>query len=229
MPRYRIRYSKEGTARFMSHLDMVRTFERAVRRAGIPVSLSQGFNPHSKMAFGFPLPVGVSGLAEYVDIDLDRDVSPDEIVHALGPAMPPGFEIAGARRLEDKVPALMAEVERSSYTVSIGPENALALEDMEKCLEGIMGQVEITVSRRKKDGPPADFNIRPGMLSLSARKEGGRVILEMELMSGSTLNVRPGEVVSALRDRCGMPGEGCHLEITRIGMWGPGGKDLFGA
>lgn len=229
MPRYRIRYSKEGAARFMSHLDMIRTFERAVRRAGLPVALSQGFNPHSRLAFAFPLPVGVGGLEEYVDIELDREVPPEEIVSSLNPAMPPGMKVSGSHRLEDKTPALMAEVERSLYTIRFEREGAPGLEAVQKCLEAIMGLAEITITRHKKDGRQVEFDIRPGLLSLSARNEEGRIVLEMELMAGSRINVRPGEVISAIRERCGIFESGCHLEITRTRTWGPGGKELFGS
>lgn len=227
MPRYRIRYSKEGAARFMSHLDLVRTFERAVRRAGLPVALSQGFNPHSRMAFAFPLPVGVSGLEEYVDIDFDRDISPQEIAGSLNPAMPPGIMVSGAVRLDDRAPALMAEVERSSYTVRFDREGAPGLEAVQKCLERIMGLDQITVTRHKKDGRQVEFDIRPGLLSLLARDEGGRTVMEMELMAGSQVNVRPGEVIAALRERCGIPESGCHLEIVRTRTRGAGGRELF--
>ena len=227
MSRYRISFSKGGPARFMSHLDMVRTFERAVRRAGLPVSMSQGFNPHSKLAFGFPLPVGVSGLEEYADIELEEDISPEIIVKSLGPAMPQGIKVTGACRLEDKTAALMAEVERSSYLVRAGRDESLDPEALRKCLEDLTGLEELPVTRRKKDGREALFDIRPGILSLQAGEDGEGIFVSMELASGSSLNVRPGEVISAVRERCGLFGEGCHLEISRTGMRGPGGKELF--
>lgn len=227
MPSYRISYSKEDAARFMSHLDLVRTFERALRRAGLPVSLSQGFNPHSRLAFGFPLPVGVAGKEEYADINLDREVSPARILLSLNSAMPRGLKVTAACPLKDGSPALMAEVERSSYRVRVGREGAPGLEAVKNCLEKIAGMAGIPVTRRKKDGSPALFDIRPGILSLGASEEEGRVVIEMELMAGSSLNIRPGEVIQALRELCGIPGQGCSLEITRTRVLGRGGKELF--
>ncbi|MCL6610515.1 MAG: TIGR03936 family radical SAM-associated protein [Peptococcaceae bacterium] len=228
MPRYRIRYSKEGAARFMSHLDLARTFERVLRRAGLPVTLSRGFNPHSRLAFGFPLPVGVAGLEEYVDMDLDRDISPAEIIRSINSAMPPGLKATGSCRLEERAPALMSEVERSTYLVRFDRGDAPDLETVRQCLERVMGLPEVPVARRKKDGPPVPFDIRPGILSLSAREEDGRMVVEMELMAGSSLNVRPGEVIQALGERCGIFGGNCRPEITRTGSRGRGGKELFG-
>ncbi|MFZ5647066.1 MAG: TIGR03936 family radical SAM-associated protein [Bacillota bacterium] len=227
MSRYRIRYSKDGPARFISHLDMLRTFERAVRRAGLPVSLTQGFNPHPRLSFGFPLPVGMSGLNEYVDVELDTAVPPAEIVSLLDKAMPPGFRVTGACPVDEKAPALMAEVDRSVYRVRTDPVKVpIGIDVVKNCIEDLVKSGEIIVVRRKKDGPQAEFDIRPGILGISVSKEDGCIILEMELMTGSSLNVRPEEVIGAMRERCGIFKE-MGLEIVRTIITGRGGKDLF--
>lgn len=227
MPRYRVKYSKVDTARFMSHLDLVRTFERALRRAGLPVALSQGFNPHSRMSFSFPLPVGVAGLEEYADIEFDREVSPDQMARSLNAAMPNGLKVTGACPLEERAPALMAEVERSAYMVRLDREGTPGLEEVRECLGRLLEMDGIPVIRRKKDGTGYTFDIRPGILSLSAREEGGRVVVEMELMAGSSLNIRPGEVIGAMRERCGIPDPGCP-GVIRTRTRGRGGRELFG-
>ncbi|MFZ5650730.1 MAG: TIGR03936 family radical SAM-associated protein [Bacillota bacterium] len=227
MPRYRIRYSKEGPARFISHLDMLRTFERALRRAGLPVSLTQGFNPHPRMSFGFPLPVGMSGLNEYMDIDLDSAMPVEEIAGSLEKAMPPGFGVTGVCPVSEKAPSLMAEAERSLYSVRVDRDEVPGgMAAVKNCVEDMMNSDEINVVRRKKDGRKAVFDIRPGLIRISAGEEGGSVVLEMELMTGSSLNVRPEEVIGAMRERCGILKE-TGLEIVRTVIAGRGGKDLF--
>ena len=228
MIRYRIRYSKEGAARFISHLDMVRTFERVVRRASLPVSLSEGFNPHPKFGFGFPLPVGMAGQSEYVDLMLDSAMDPDQIVSSLERAMPPGLRVTGACLVEEEKSALMAQVERSVYQVRAAREELpKGVETLRKCLEDMMGMQEITISRRKKDGRNVIFDIRPGLLAFSVREDEAAVVIEMELMTSSSLNVRPEEVIEAVRGHCGLLNNDCHLDFTRTGIAGPGGKDLF--
>lgn len=228
MTRYRIRYSKEGPARFISHLDMVRTFERVVRRASLPVSLSEGFNPHPKFGFGFPLPVGMAGLNEYVDLMLDRAMEPDQIVSSLERAMPPGLRVTGACLVEEKSPALMAQVERSVYQVRAARgELSKGVETLRKCLEDMMGMQEVTISRRKKDGRNVIFDIRPGLLAFSVGEEEAALVIEMELMTSSSLNVRPEEVIEAVRGLCGILNNECHLDSTRTGIAGAGGEDLF--
>lgn len=243
MPRYRIRYSKEGPARFISHLDMLRTFERALRRAGLPFSLTQGFNPHPRMSFGLPLPVGMSGLNEYVDVELQIDMAPAEIAGSLEKVMPPGFRVTGACPVDEKAPSLMSEAQRSVYRVRVykewrdtssrnvpdmGGEAPGGMAYVKKCAEEIMNSGEITVVRRKKDGRQTVFDIRPGLIGISVDEEDGSTVMEMELMTGSSLNVRPEEVIGAMREKCGVLKE-AGLEIVRTSIFGQGGKDLFTA
>jgi len=224
--RYRIRYSKEGAARFISHLDMVRTFERVVRRASLPVSLSEGFNPHPKFGFGFPLPVGMAGLNEYVDLMLDSAMEPIQIVSSLEKAVPPGLRVTGACQVEQGSPALMAQVERSVYLVRAARAELPGEEELKKCMEDMMGAQEIIINRRKKDGRHVPFDIRPGLLAFTLKEEVAGVVIEMELITSSSLNVRPDEVIDAISERCGLLA-GCHLDFIRTRITGRGGEDLF--
>ncbi|MHB8156698.1 MAG: TIGR03936 family radical SAM-associated protein [Desulfocucumaceae bacterium] len=229
MPRYRIRYSKGGTARYISHLDMLRTFERAVRRAGLPVSLSQGFNPHPRFSFGLPLPVGISGLNEYVDLDLEVVIPPDQLVSSLDSAMPPGITVTGSCLVEEKEISLMAATERSDYLVrfesELFPGGAGSIK---RSLEEILNLTEIPVTRLKKDGRQVSSDIRPGLLRLLVKdEEAGTILVEMDLITGSSLNVRPREVIALILDHCGLSGESCIPEVTRSRVSGAAGKDLF--
>jgi len=207
---------------------MIRTFERAVRRAGLPVSLTEGFNPHPRFSFGMPLPVGVAGLGEYVDIDLEAAVPEDNIVTYLDKVMPPGIRITGARLVEGGGKSLMADTERSSYLARVEEESLNGGPGkLQECIEEIMRSKELTVNRRKKEGGSVPFDIRPGILKLSARDEGGGfILLEMELMTGSSLNVRPLEVIEAIVG-CGALEKDCHIEVARTRIAGRGGKELF--
>lgn len=89
----RIRFAKKDSARFISHLDLVRTAGRSLKRAGIPVYYTQGFNPHPYLVFSPPLPVGVTGLCELLDIRLDRPLSPQSVLDMLKGAFPAGLEV----------------------------------------------------------------------------------------------------------------------------------------
>ena len=96
MQKLRLRYAKRGPLRFTSHRDVARAFERALRRAKVPMAYSQGFNPHPKVSWIGAAPTGVASEAEYVEIQLVETVEPDELVRVLDVAMPPGLDLLEA-------------------------------------------------------------------------------------------------------------------------------------
>src|SRR5690242_3690544 len=94
--RVRLRYAKRGPLRFTSHRDFARAFERAIRRAGVPVAYSQGFSPHPKISYASAAPTGVASEAEYLEIGLQAEVDPDQLLLALDAALSPGLDVLEA-------------------------------------------------------------------------------------------------------------------------------------
>src|SRR5947199_2978103 len=94
--RIRLRFAKRGRLRFLSHRDIARSFERAVRRAGLPVAHSHGFNPHPRLSWMGAAPTGSASEAEYVEIGLTRLVDPRELLAALDAALPDGPDVLAA-------------------------------------------------------------------------------------------------------------------------------------
>ena len=88
MYRYLIRFSKSGTICYISHLDLMRVFQRAIKKTGIKQSYSQGFNHHPKMGFGQPLSLGYTGLNEYMEFETEEEYDPDELKQTLSGVMP---------------------------------------------------------------------------------------------------------------------------------------------
>jgi radical SAM-linked protein len=109
-------YAKEGPAKYISHLDLIRAFERAARRAGLPVAFTQGFNPHPKLSFAAPLAVGTAGEAEFADLELTENIPAGVVAKSLSEAMPEGLRLIEARMVAESAPALMAMVDRAAYT-----------------------------------------------------------------------------------------------------------------
>ncbi|MGQ0573357.1 MAG: TIGR03936 family radical SAM-associated protein [Pseudonocardia sp.] len=114
--RMRLRFAKRGRLRFLSHNDVARSFERAVRRAGVPVSYSHGFSPHPRMSWHGAAPTGVASEAEYVEIGLTREIDPGELVRALDAALPDGLDVlaaapAGGAALADRIDASAWRIE----------------------------------------------------------------------------------------------------------------------
>jgi radical SAM-linked protein len=174
----------------------MRAFERAARRASLPLAYSSGFNPRPKITFAAPLAVGMSGCREYVDFELEKELDPAEVLDRLRENMPGGLVPYRAQAVA-KGPSLMSLVQRNRYlAVGEAPEG-MDQETVAAGLERFLACGEITVERQSAKGLRRK-NIRPGIHSLAARLEGGKLYLTMELKAGSAGNVRPDEVIAAL-------------------------------
>jgi len=219
MFRYRIQFSKLGPAGYLSHLDLVRTFERAMRRAGLPLAFSQGFNPHPRFNFAAPLPVGVCGEREYLDLELEEELPPDELARRLAACLPEGLSVAQARPVPPQSPALMAVVQRAVYRVCLTLREEAADEQLAEYLRCLLNLPAVTVIRRSREGVEKSRDIRPGIFSLAGRVQGRRAELEMELQIGGGGNVRPEEVIAALVEQCGLPASPAAAAVTRTGLF----------
>ncbi len=111
----RIRFEKGGVLRFVGHLDMMRYFQKAIRRSDIPIAYSQGYHPHQQMSFAMPLGVGVTSEAEYMDIDLESEVGPEDTIKALNETMAEGVRVLDMRYLSENDGNAMASVAASTY------------------------------------------------------------------------------------------------------------------
>ncbi len=213
MPRVRLVYRQEGQARFVSHLDVMRAFERAARRAGLPLVYSQGFNPRPKLVFAAPLPVGTSGCREYVDMELEGDLSPDEVLDRLRRNLPGGLVPVAARSAAG--PPLMSLVGRACYLAAGKLPRGLSPEHVEEGLARFLARGEIVTERKTAKGTRRK-NIRPGIHRLRARSDGDRLELTMELEAGSARNVRPDEVLQALGVDLGLDAENFAVLRTAV-------------
>lgn len=147
MQRIRIKYKKE--LKFIGHLDMVRLWERALRRTDLPSAYSEGFNPRQKLSFGPPLPLGFTSDCEYLDIYLERWTNPLAVKDQLNDVLPPGIEITEAVNVFLAKASLTAEIRTAAYTTK-------ALGDLNSRIKDILGSKEIVVKRKDKE-----LNIRP--------------------------------------------------------------------
>lgn len=201
MPLYRFQYSKKGPARYIAHLDLMRVFERAARRAGLPLAFTGGFNPHPKISFAAPLAVGIEGDSEYVEIELTTALPPSELAERLSASMPAGITIKEAHPAPEGEVALMAMVDRATYQVEGGAPSALANLELESAIIDFLALPEIYVERTTKDGRQKRYDIRPGIIFMSGRLKDDIIFWEMELKTGSAGNIRVDEVLSAMRER----------------------------
>jgi radical SAM-linked protein len=199
--RLRIRYAKRGPLRFTSHRDFARAFERAVRRAGVPIAFSQGFTPHPKISYASAAPTGVASEAEYLEIGLQAPVDPAELRVALDAALSPGLDIVEV--VEARVGNLADRIDTSTWRLElpgVGDDTARA------AAEAFMAAEEVPVTRMTKQGMRT-FDARSAVVRMSVRTAGlpgtevlpgPCAILELVVRQVSP-TVRPDDVLSGLR------------------------------
>ncbi len=185
MPKYIIRYAKRGDAKFISHLDFLRLIQRAMRRAGLPLKFSEGFNPHPCLSFAQPLGVGCSGEKELFEVELTEKC--DDIVTRLAPKMPRGIEIVEAFPCEKNN---FTKIARAIYAVR--PEVLPSEEELRAFLE----KTEILTEKKTKSGVKLT-DIRPDIFGAKL----GEDRLLLRLSAGSQANLKPQTVMDALKEQ----------------------------
>jgi len=194
--RLRVTFSKGEPLKYISHLDVARTWERAFRRAGLPLAHSQGFNPRPRYQLAAALPVGVTGRVELLDLWLTEPLASEEALLRLRRALPPGLDVTDAAEVDLSAPALQAELCAADYrAVVYSPEP----------VEAIRGRMQALLAapslprRRQHKGDWQTYDLRPLILSLAAEPApNGEAILTMHLQSSPQGAGRPDEVLDTL-------------------------------
>ena len=162
----RIRYAKRGRLRFTSHRDIQRAFERALRRAEVPMAYSAGFTPHPKVSWAGAAPTGVASEAEYVEIGVTRPLDPAELAAALDESLPKDLDILEV--VEASTPNLMERLEASVWEIRLpGVETTQAI----AAVEAFLAEGEVLVERMTKNGVRT-FDTRAAVVALEADGDG---------------------------------------------------------
>jgi len=192
MSNYVLKYSRSAEVKYISHLDFVRMFHRTVRRSGLPMSFSQGFNPHPIMTVAMPLSVGVTSDCEFMKIGFDGEFSETEIKSALNTALPPGFEIKAAKKVEGKE-LDFAKLDRAEYIVDV--------EVSAECnpdLSAFLNNEKILVMKKSKSGVK-EADIKSYIYSIEITENTGLLMtFKMTVAAGNLYNLKPETVLEAL-------------------------------
>jgi len=188
--RIRVRFQKRDQLKAISHLDLMRSFERTLRRTGMPLRMSEGFNPRPRISFPMPLGVGMEGLDEVMEFELADWVYPPEVERRLREQLPNGLELLSATVAD---PGKSAQGRAATYEVAPSSELAKDPRLNDESLRSLLAREEIPVRRIRK-GREKTVNVRPFVLDLARR--GDNVVLRVKADSkGST---RPEEILRAL-------------------------------
>jgi len=191
-------------------MDVVTTWTRAFRRAGIPLAYSQGFNPRAKIQVAGSLPVGTMGSAELMDITLTEPMEPDAILARVSATLPHGYRLLAVEPLAPGAPGLQASLRQAKYRVTL--ETDLPADELRARIERLLAQTEIVQTRVRRKRRET-FDLRPMIISLSLlEKRGDDAVLAMTLSAGQHGNVRPEAVLTAL----GINNEWYQAERTKL-------------
>jgi radical SAM-linked protein len=199
--RVRLRYAKRGRLRFTSHRDFGRAFERAVRRAGVPVAFSSGYSPHPRISYAGASPTGAASEAEYLEIALREQCDPDCVRTRLDASLPPGLDVLEA--VTARGGSLADRLEASHWQIRLpGVSPADAGSAASRFLEAETVQVE----RMTKKGRRV-FDCRGAVVRLATTSDAGSdpvcAILDVVLRH-ATPSVRPDDVLTGLREVAGL-------------------------
>lgn len=194
--RLRVRFRKGAPVRWIGHLDVARFWERALRRAELPVVYSQGFHPQPKIQFASALPVGFTGRNEVMDIWFSPPQNPREVHKRLQAQCPPGFEVVDVWEVPLHAPSLQSLVRAAEYEVAL--EKASLPPDWRERIAAFLAAEAIWREKERKR-KKVRYNLRPLILSLEIAGEDEEwVYLHMRVRSEPGATGRPDEVLAAL-------------------------------
>jgi radical SAM-linked protein len=209
--RIRITFVKQGALRYTGHLDLHKLWERALRRAELPLAYSQGFHPQPKMNMAAALPLGFSSRCEVMDMKLEQDIPLENLPARLNSTLPSGLQVIDVQQVDDRAPALQTQVLAAEYEVTLTA--SVDGSELKRKIDSVIESNSIPRERRGKT-----YDLRPLIEQLSltstAGPQGGpqevRIFMRLAAREGAT--GRPEEVLDTLR----IAFEGTRIERTRL-------------
>ncbi len=211
-----IAFEKTERVRHLGHLDLMRAMQRALRRSGLPIRYSQGFNPHVVLSFASPLPVGASGCMELMDVALDAEMEEAVFLAAFAKAVPPSLPVSAVRAVDERHPKLMAQLTSAAWETRMEP--SAAARQMTDAIPALLARETIDAIRKSKRGEtPCD--IRPMLYALSSREEADAVVITMQTALTEAATLKPDLLLSALAKQAGLETPP-PSRLRRLGLFG---------
>ena len=218
--RYLIKFTKEQNIKFISHLDVLKTIQKNIRRAGLPMEYSQGFNPHMSTSIAQPLSVGVYSSGEYMDIVLTTEMDENEIISRLNEKAPAGIKYISALAIpytpgEKKVPQAMALIDAARYTIKVRYSETAKLEEE---MKELVDKAEwITIKKSKKGEREVDIKTLIKELSFWVKDE--YLVLNALISTGSREHLSADLLVDYIRNHTSNAVLDSFVDIKREEMY----------
>jgi len=189
--RVRITFAKGRAVKYVSHLDLLRVWERVLRRAEAPLAYSQGFHPHPQISIAMPSPVGCTGAREELDVILDRSLDGETLLACLAPQMPPGLKAISAAEVPFKGPSRTSLIRGAEYEVTLAE---VTLDEVQRRVDNLLARSSAPITFRRKQ-----YDLRPLIADLTVQQQDDVVIVDMSLLRDAKGRIgRPDVVVQAL-------------------------------
>ena len=212
--RVRVTFAKQGALRYTGQLDLHKLWERAARRAELPLAYSQGFHPQPKINIAAALPLGFSSRCEVMDMKLEKEIPLEGLKEKLQETLPTGIQVLNVESADDRAPALQTQVVAAEYYVIL--TEPVDESELERRVDSVLESVSIIRERRGKK-----YDLRPlvedlkilesdGLRSVQAQTHVLQIFMRLAAREGAT--GRPEEVLDVL----GIPFEGTRIERTRL-------------
>ncbi len=196
MHRLRVRFKRGPEVKFISHLDIIRLWHRALRRAGIELAYSEGFNPHPRISLAAPLALGVTGEAELMDVWLAKYISPHSFTTCVSRQLPPGIEITQAYQIALTLPSLQSQVRYAEYRVEVTAKEGE--QGLEAALASLLAKEHLPWQHQRDTGPKS-YDLRALIDDLwPGSRHNDYGIIGMRLRCDSSGSGRPEQVIKAL-------------------------------
>jgi len=207
----RVKYCKDGPIKYISHLNLAQVFTRTLRRADIPVVISNGFNPRFRISFGPPLPLGISGTSEYLDIRIKEEIKVEELTERLNLVLPQGLKILQTKIIPSSTDSLLKVIDRASYVITLKIKERLLdsaaknqedelrelKQEIEKNNKRFLNLDEIKVEKQTKNGIKR-IDIKPSILDIRVQNFKSPILkLSLEIRIGQQGNLNPRYVAEA--------------------------------
>ncbi len=201
LSKYRLKFVKDEAVKFVPHLDTLRLYQRAVRRANVPIKYSQGFNPHQHMSIAQPLSVGMIGKGEYLDLETTEQVNIEELISSINECLPEGTYVIAARELKDGEKNAMASVEGGSYEIYLDFD--MSKEELQNNIDRFLVQEMLIVTKQAKSkvkGRKKDIikevDIKSDIYEMRAvENKNGKSGFYTLISTGSVKNLKPDLLV----------------------------------
>ena len=200
--RIRITFVKQGALRYTGHLDLHKLWERAARRAELPLAYSQGFHPQPKMNMAAALPLGFSSRCEVMDMKLEQDIPLESLPTRLNSTLPSGLQVVNVEQVDERAPALQTQVVSAEYEVNL--TEAIDGSELKRKVDSVIETESIPRERRGKT-----YDLRPLIEEVNLLSDG-KIFMRLAAREGAT--GRPEEVL----DMLGIAFEGTRIERTRL-------------